>query len=328
MRSINDANIKSGMKVLVRCDLDVPIGPNGPEETFRLEASTETINHILHLGGLPIIIGHIGQPDGVYDKAKSTDNLRTFFNNKFGENKYLLLENLRFDKREEENDDQYAQELAKLADIYVNECFSTAHRKHASVNAIMKFIPSFAGFRLQKEVQTLNNILENPKRPFSVIIGGAKLESKLPVVTKMLDIADHVLLAGKLGPQWTGDKPAKLHIPVDYAEDQKDLGTKTLEEYTKVLKESKSVLWAGPAGMYEDERFIEATRIIARTIIENHLYSTIGGGDTIAALSKLRLLEKFSFVSVGGGAMLTYISEGTLPAIKALEENEKNFKSV
>jgi phosphoglycerate kinase len=308
--------------------LDVPIGPNGPEEPYRLDASLETLKYIIHRGGTPIIIGHIGQPCGIYDKEKSTDNLKPFFNNKIGENKYLLLENLRFDKREESNDDQYAQELAKLADIYVNECFSTAHRKHASVNAIMKFIQAYAGFRLQKEVQALNNLLDRPKRPFAVIIGGAKLESKMPVVNKMLEIADNVMLAGKLGPQWTEEKPDKLHLPSDYIDDQKDLGPKTLEEYSKVLIDSKSVLWAGPAGMYEDARYIEGTKKLAKVITDNHIYSTIGGGDTIAALSKLKQLQKFDFVSVGGGAMLTYISEGTLPAIEALEQNEKDFKSV
>jgi len=310
------------MKVLVRCDLDVAVGPSGPEEPYRLEACMETLNYIVHTGGFPVIIGHMGQPHGAYDAKLSTENLRGFFTQKLGENNFLLLENLRFDPREETNDEHFAQELARLGDIYVNECFSTSHRNHASFIAITKSLPSYAGFRLMKEIQTLTKLLESPQRPFSVIIGGAKLESKLPVVTKMLQLADYVLLAGKLGPQWKGKKPNNLYLPVDYVGDQKDLGPTTLETYARVLKKSKSVLWAGPAGMYEDERYIKGTEFLARTMIINHINATVGGGDTIAALSKLKLLGKFDFVSVGGGAMLTFISEGTLPGIQALNANE------
>jgi phosphoglycerate kinase len=249
--------------------------------------------------------------------------LRPYFDEQLGKDNYELLENLRFDPGEKDNNEKYAKDLAEKAGMFVNESFATCHREHASIVGVPKYIPGYAGLRLQKEVSTLSNLLKDPHRPFVVLIGGAKLESKMPVVSKFLSIADYVLLGGRLGLEWKEEVPENLVIPSDYAQDEKDIGHKTIQDFVMYIQMSKTILWAGPMGMYEEPQFSTGTDHIAKAVHDEtshkDTYSVIGGGDTIAAAQKVVDINGFSFVSTGGGAMLNYFVNGTLPGIEALE---------
>jgi len=323
MQSLINAPIKQGTKVFVRCDIDVPIENNVIRETYRLDNLFPTLKFIIEKGGIPLIAGHIGKPEGVFKEELSTKHLIPYFNEKIGESRYEILENLRFDSREEQNDTNFAKELASKADIYVNESFATSHREHTSIVGITRYLPSYVGFRFQKEIETLNKVTTNPDKPLIVIIGGIKLESKLPVIDKFIQKADYVLLNSILSANWSKEIPQNLVLSDNSSVESKDIDTKTIEKFKQIINSAKTILWAGPLGMYEKEEYITGTKEIANEIVkltqEKGVFSVIGGGDTIAAVDKLGILNKFSFVSTGGGAMLQYLAEDTLPGIKALE---------
>ncbi|RJR26906.1 phosphoglycerate kinase [candidate division WWE3 bacterium] len=319
MKSIKDAPIQIGTRVFVAADLDVPIENGVIKETYRLEGLLPTTKFIVEKGGIPIFGGHMGSPHGKVDDILSTRHLKSFFDTQLGTSGYVLLENLRFDIREENNDEQYARELADKADIYVNENFSTSHRRHASIAQLPKILPAFAGFRLESEIQHLTKILDSPEKPFVVVIGGAKLESKKPTVSKFIQLADYVLIGGKIGLDWTDEIPQNLILPLDYAENQLDIGPETVRKYVDIISTAKTVLWAGPMGFYEKDKYLLGTKSIAEAITGNpNCFSLIGGGDTVAAANRVGLLEKFSFVSTGGGSMLEFLVKKTLPGIEAL----------
>jgi phosphoglycerate kinase len=321
MQKIQDIAIDAKAKVFVRCDLDVPIVDGKILEKYRLDSAIETLLYIVKKGGFPFIAGHIGKPEGSYDEALSTRNLLPYFDEKLGQNNFELMENLRFDPGEEANNQEYAKKLASGVDLYVNESFATSHRKHASIVSVPQLVPHYAGFRLQKEVSTLESLLKSPKRPFIAVVGGAKLESKMPVISKLLGIADKVLLAGRLGLYWKDPVPANLVLPTDYL-DEKDVGPKTIEDFKALINTAQTILWAGPLGMYEEEKYSSGTKEIANEISkvtgEKQVTSVVGGGDTIAAIEKFSSINNFTFVSTGGGAMLQYLVDGTLPGIEAL----------
>jgi phosphoglycerate kinase len=321
MQKLQEARIHTRAKVFVRCDLDVPIENGKILEKYRLDTALETLNYIKERGALPIIAGHIGRPKGVYDEGLSTKNLLPYFDDKLGENNFELLENLRFDLGEEQNNETYAKKMALGADMYVNECFSTSHRKHASFVLLPKLLPHFAGFRLQKEVNTLESLIKSAAKPFVGIVGGAKLESKMPVINKLLTLCDTVLLGGKISSSWNAPVPKNLILPSDTV-DNKDIGPQTIERFTSIISTAKTILWAGPLGVYEEEKYINGTSkiafIISKLTKDGKLESVVGGGDTIAALEKAGFLHDFSFISTGGSAMLQFLAEGTLPGIEAL----------
>jgi phosphoglycerate kinase len=321
MKSIKEAEIHTGTRVFVAADLDVSVENGEIADTFRLDSMLPTLKYIISMGGTPVLGGHIGRPKGKVVPELSTQHLLPYFDKYLGKGKYELLENLRYDAREEAGDDSYAVELASKADLYVNEVFSTSHRKDASIVGIPKYIPSYAGLRLEQEVSTLKKLLTAPKRPFVVIIGGAKIKDKKPMATKFLDVADQILTGGKIGLQWLGNIPTKVVIPTDYAENQKDIGKETIHIYTDIIRNAKTILWAGPMGMYEEPEFMTGSVKIAESIVEatqNGAYSVTGGGDTVTILTALGLRDKVSFVSTGGGAMLDFLVNGTLPGIEAL----------
>ncbi|MFZ2664101.1 MAG: phosphoglycerate kinase [Patescibacteria group bacterium] len=323
MQSLTSASIKQGTRVFVRCDIDVPMEKGVIGETYRLDNLLETLKYVIEKGEIPLIAGHIGKPEGIFKEELSTKHLIPYFDEKLGKGTYKILENLRFDPREEQNDDNFAKELASKAEIYINESFATSHREHTSIVGITRYLPSYAGFRLQKEIETLNKIVTNPEKPLIIIIGGVKLESKLPVIEKFIQRADYILLNSILSANWSKEIPQNLILSDNNSIEPKDINTETIEKYKQILNNAKTILWAGPLGMYEKEEYITGTREIANKIVEltqeKGTFSVIGGGDTIAAVNKLGILDKFSFVSTGGGAMLQYLAEGTLPGIKALE---------
>ena len=325
--------IKNGTKVLVRADMDVALENGNIAEKYRLDQMLPTLNFLKEKGAHIILAGHIGRPEGKPVKELSTKMLKPYFDEVFGSDQsgrldnsgtgtYELLENLRFDPREEQNDSSFAGEMSSKADVYVNECFSTSHRNHASFVAITKLLPSFAGFRLEKEVETLSTVIKNPARPLVALIGGAKIEAKKPVIDKLIEVADHVLVGGKIGLGWqvetTSASPANLLLPSDYAEMQKDIGPSTIETYRKIIMRAKTVIWAGPMGYFEDEKFATGSVKLAQAIVDSGAFSVAGGGDTISFLDKYGFLDKFNFISTGGSAMLKFLAGDKLPGLEAL----------
>ena len=315
MKSLRTIDLKD-KKVLVRCDLDV-IDDNGEiKEHFRLSSSIKTLNYILEQGGFAYICGHIGKTQEPNEKF-STKKLTPFFEEKLLNKNFEILENLRFDKREEENNENFAKELAYGKDLYINESFATSHRNHASITTITKYLPSFLGFHFEDEVENLNYVLKDPKRPLTVIIGGAKIESKKPTIDKFLNIADHILVGGKLMFEESLKNNSKIIIASDDI-DGMDIGPKSVEEFQKYIFESKTVFWSGPLGKVEDENYSQGSIQIADLISKSGTYSVVGGGDTLAFLEKNNLVDKFSFVSVGGSALLEYLSSGELVGLSAV----------
>ena len=246
--------------------------------------------------------------------ARNMEDAKTFIANA----NIVLLENIRQYEGEKANDPEFAAELAKLGSVYVNEAFSVSHREHASMVLLPKLLPSYAGLNMMEEVKNLSYVLGKPEQPYMAIVGGAKLESKRPAIDKLLGLADEVLVGGRMGLEWVGELPENLCLPKDYAEGEFDIGPETMDSYKELIGLSKTILWAGPMGQFENKDFEAGTRAIAEAIIASRAYSVVGGGDTAKALTKFGLLDKFTFVSTGGGAVLQYIGTGTLPGIQAL----------
>ena len=238
----------------------------------------------------------------------------------------LLLENLRFHKEEQENGKSFAKQLASLGDIYVNDAFSVCHRAHASVVGVPQILPSFAGFFLAHELGGLERLLKSPKHPVVAIIGGAKPESKLPVIDNISRVADAVLLGNFLGnvakrKRVRFKNPSKIFFALDGVPGKGkefDIGLKTRELYIHKIKGSKTVFWTGPLGKYEEAPYGEGSLVVAKAIVQSNSFSIAGGGNLIAFLGKHRLREKFSHLSTGGSAMLAFLAGEKLPGLQAL----------
>ncbi|MBT6401091.1 phosphoglycerate kinase [candidate division WWE3 bacterium] len=318
MKSIKSANITDGLRILVRCDLDVPLEDGRIQDTFRLDHVLPTLKYIVEAGGFPIIFGHLGRPKGEVKPELSSSHLKPYFDKHLGEDKYELLENLRFGSRERSNDASYAKELAKMAEMYVNESFGNSHREHTSIVGVPKLLPSFAGIRLMEEVEVLSKVLKNPDKPLIAIVGGAKIETKRPVLEKFAEIADEVLVGGRIGIDMDAPLRGHMHLPIDYAEDQLDIGLKSCALFEKTILKAKTIVWSGPMGKFEDEKFALGTKKVAEAVVASKAHSIVGGGDILAALRAVGLLDKMSFVSTGGGAMLEFLVKGNLPGLEVL----------
>jgi phosphoglycerate kinase len=289
----------------MRADFDVPLGNCGIADTFRLDAMKPTIDFILSKEPQKLtLIGHLGRPRGKKDPKLSLNPIRAYFK-KLYSNKLEIPENLRFDAREEANDPSLAKELSKGIDIFVQECFSTCHRDHASITQIPKFVPqSVAGLNLEKEVTNLSKLLsETVARPHVVIIGGSKTETKAPLISEFEKVADEVLIGSKY------IRGALLDLPKE-----------TLQIYLNKIAEAKTILWNGPVGQYEIEKYALGTRKIAQAIAEAPAFKVVGGSNTIDALKTYNLLDKMDFVSTGGGAMLEFVLGHRLPGLEALKK--------
>lgn len=310
---------------MVRCDLDVPLRTvqstefrvqREVEDDTRLRECLPTIKYLLEHGASVVIIGHLGRPDGNVVGELKMEPVRERLAELLGSNNFTLLENLRFDPREESNDPEFSKELASLGDFYVNEAFAASHREHSSIVGIPKLLPHCAGFHFASEVENLSKVLENPKTPLVFVIGGAKPETKLPLVSEFAQKATWVLVGGTL----VRGESSKLKniIFADLTDDSLDISKNSAEEFIKIIKSAGTVVWNGPMGKYEDEKSAQGTKKIAEGVAEFEGFSVVGGGDTIAALKKFELLDKIDYVSTGGGAMLEFLAKGTLPGIKAL----------
>jgi len=337
-----------GKRVLVRLDLDVPLKNGEIEDATRIQAGLDTVQYLLQKGANVVIVGHLGRPNGkesdlsllpvvmwFQEKLNCPTIQKTQLEEFDGWNlsdSLTILENLRFYEGEKTKDaslkQEFAKKLARLADIFVNDAFAVIHRADASIVGMPKLLPHFAGIQLQKEIQTLLQIVENPKRPFVVLVGGAKLETKLPLISKMHHKADYVLVGGKIALetrellklQHEEIKERKSALLVaELNEKQIDITEMSAENFAQIIKEAKSIVWNGPLGFFEKGNN-EGTKRIAEAIIESSAYSVVGGGDTISCLKKLGLLSKFDFVSTGGGAMLALLSGEKLPGLEALQK--------
>lgn len=335
---IKNVNLK-GKRVFVRADLDVPLSEfRVIEDETRLVAGMPTIQYLLEKGARVIVGGHLGRPRG-FDKNLSLEPVAKWFSIKYkvlsikykkledfdgweiGENLFLL-ENLRFYEGEEKNDPEFAQKLAKLADIYVNDAFAMCHRNHASIVGVPSLLSHYAGLRLQKEVEELSNILEKPKRPLVVIIGGQKIETKLPLIEKMEKFADFVLVGGKIAQEAKKVKANlnKKVIVADSNQEGTDITEESLNQFLSVIKNAKTIVWNGPLGRIGAQKVDSerGTKELAKAIAQSSAYKVIGGGDTTEFVKRIGLFDKFDFVSTGGGAMLTFLSGEKLPGLEAL----------
>lgn len=345
LRTISQLKNLQDKTVLIRIDADVDIKNGKIQDDTRLLSSLETIRYVLKHGGKVILLGHLGRPMGEVNSQFTLLPVAKWYAREFdGELKpthlpdfsgwyitddMVLLENLRFYMGEETNDPVFAEHLASLGNIYVNEAFAVSHRSHASITGIAKKLPSYAGFHLATEVDALSKILNEPKRPLIVLIGGAKLETKLPLVEKMHLLSDYVLVGGKIAQETRtllhvqhekikGKKSAVL--VADNTPDGMDITTKDTENFIQILGLAKMIVWNGPMGKMGNPKTEKNTLAIAKAIAASPAYSVIGGGDSLTFLKQHKLLRKFSFISTGGGAMLEFLSGKELPGIKALEK--------
>lgn len=315
-------------RVLLRLDLDVPLREeNGQvfiEDDTRLLAGMETLGLCLEFASSVTICGHLGRPGGKEDSKLSVKPIVDWLEEGYGHiqlpsGKLHILENLRFEPGEDDSDPEFAKELASHGDFYVYEAFAS-HRPSASTTIVPTLLPHAAGLRFAREVDELTQVRENPVRPLVVILGGAKVEDKLPVIKTMADKADVVLVGGKLAAEIKekGIEGLGANVMVGKLnEDGFDISDETVGAWTNLLKTAKEVLWNGPVGKFEDPKYNQSEKI-AKAIIDSGAKSIVGGGDTISAVTKYGLIDQFSFVSTGGGAMLKLLSDGTLPTIEAL----------
>lgn len=370
MRDLKSLHSLDDKAVLVRIDTDVDIVRGQVVDDSRLRAALPTIRYLVAKGAIVTLVGHLGRPAGrvadelrlkpvaqrlahllvpnanptVIQRPATSPVLATIY--RLSKNVHLL-ENLRFDPGEEANEPEFVKLLAEGHDYYVDESFAAVHRKAASTVGIAKTLPSVAGLRLVDELAHLHLIIDSPRRPLTIIVGGAKVEEKLGLLAHFLPKVDHVLTGGvvanmllkvrgvdikdsRITKEWMAaaeallNKPAatKIILPLDYvwhADKIVDLGPATVAAFGQIIQDSATIFWAGSLGVAEDERFAVATEKIAQQLARHPGIRMIGGGDTVAALQRFHLLDRMSFVSTGGGAALEYLAGQKLPGLAVLE---------
>jgi len=355
MNNLRQVDLKD-KKVLLRVDFDVPVSGDGHiEEPLRIKKQKETIDYLVSHGAKVVMVAHISAVpsfaslipqlhmllDYEVNFIKAVPEISSYLQNYAGP---ALLDNIRQNPGEEKNDPEFAKQLARGFDLYINNAFAVCHRNHASVSAITKTLPSYAGFLIEEEVAKLQDIVNATKNGKLLIMGGAKAETKIPVIKNFLDKADKILLGGviandvlKIKGQDVGDSVVdenasellvgldlnspQLVMPKDFnISDKKilDIGSETIKEFSEIIKNSKAIIWNGPMGMFEDDKFADGTNKIAQAITESSAMKIVGGGDTISAIDKIGLMDKFDFVSTGGGAMLAFLAGEKLPGLEAL----------
>jgi phosphoglycerate kinase len=322
-------------------------------DDFRIRAVLPTINFLIKKGAKLILITHLGK-DGTENLKPVIDHFFTI--SKISKDKVTFFENIRKFSGEIKNDQTFAQKLSRMGDIYVNDAFSVSHREHASIVLLPKLLPSYAGFQLSEEVKNLSHVFEKPEHPFLFILGGAKFSTKMPLIKKYSGLSDQVFIGGALandflkaegeevGKSLVGEanygireilKNPKLILPVDVIVKSStklvtrkvgevgkdeiilDIGSETVKNLATLIKNAKLILWNGPLGKYEDNG-AKSTKEVLKLVAGSKALSIIGGGDTVALITEMKMEKDFSFVSTGGGATLDFLTNGTLPGIKAL----------
>lgn len=270
--------------------------------------------------------------DCIGEKIKT--GLENLVNPPAGGGEVLLLENVRFYSGEESNDAEFAKKLSENFDVFVNDAFSVSHRDQASVTGVTKFLPSYAGLRLQKEIEHLEKVINYPACPVVAIIGGAKIETKLPVIKFFENKCGNVLVGGKVAnealdekmvfgdhiilPEDFVDGSVKSDTISDHGASRLDIGPKTQQKFRDIIKKAGMIVWNGPMGKFEEEKYAGGTQAVLEAILASKAYSFVGGGETLEILEKNNATSKISFVSTGGGAMLEYLGGGKMPGIEAL----------
>ena len=390
-KTLKDIDVK-GKRVFCRVDFNVPMQDGKISDETRIRAAVPTIQYLMEQGAKVILASHFGRPKGqVVEEMRLTpvgvrlseilgkdvkkadeaygDSVKAIIDT-MNEGDVLLLENVRFYPGEEKNDPELAKAFAELADVYVNDAFGAAHRAHASTEGIAHNLPAVAGFLMEKELDVLGKALSNPERPFTAIIGGAKVKDKIGVIENLLELVDNLIIGGGLAytfvkaqghevgkslleadkldlansfiekakqkgvnfympvdvvvaDDFSGDANKKVvsieEIPADW--EALDIGPKTREIYSDVIKNSKLVIWNGPMGVFEIDAFAGGTKAVAEALAESEgTYSVIGGGDSAAAVEKFNLAEKMSHISTGGGASLEFMEGKALPGVVALND--------
>ena len=389
-KTMNDVDVK-GKRVFVRVDFNVPMEEGKITDETRIRAAIPTIQQLVESGAKVILASHLGRPKGEVNEemrltavgkrlAEIMDKPVTKLDESIGETveqavakmedgDIVLLENVRFHKGEEKNDEELAKSFAKLADLYVNDAFGAAHRAHASTEGIAKHIPAVSGLLMMKELDVLGKALSNPERPFTAIIGGAKVKDKIGVIENLLDKVDNLIIGGGLSftfskaqgysigkslleedkielansfIQKAEEKGVKLYLPIDavvaneFSKDAEtkvvdidsipedwmglDIGPKTADLYADVIESSKLIIWNGPMGVFEMDKFANGTKTVAEAMAKTEGYTIIGGGDSAAAVEKFEVAGLMDHISTGGGASLELMEGKELPGIVALND--------
>lgn len=350
MKTIKDVNVKD-KTVLVRVDYNVPVKDEKVESDLRIRASLPTINFLLENGAKKIIlISHLGRPEGkfapefslkpvvkVLGKLLPEQTIGFYALPEKGEKvvipeneKVVLMENLRTNLGEEANEAEFIKNIidAVDADIYVQDGFAVIHRAHASTDAVKKFLPVYAGLLLEKEITNLSLAIQSPEHPILLIIGGAKVEDKQPLIDKFLDIADAIFVGGKIAADGYESKNSKIYVAEDFDEnaegDKLDVGPVATAKLAELITGAKTIIWNGLLGYAEDPAYATASTIAAKLIGEKTNATTIiCGGDTTGFVEHLMEKSKdlhYSLVSTGGGASLEFLLGKDLPGIKALKK--------
>ncbi len=390
-KSVKDIDLK-GKRVFCRVDFNVPMQDGQITDETRIRAALPTIEYLQEQGAKVILASHLGRPKGqVVEEMRLTPVAKRLSellskdvkkaDEAYGESvkamiaemnegDVLLLENVRFYPGEEKNDPELAKAFAELADVYVNDAFGAAHRAHASTEGIAHHIPAVSGFLMDKELEVIGKALSNPERPFTAIIGGAKVKDKIGVIDNLLDKVDNLIIGGGLAYTFVKaqghevgkslleadkidlaksfmekakEKGVNFYMPIDAVIADKfgadantqnvaieeipadwealDIGPKTAELYRDVIKKSKLVIWNGPMGVFEIDKFAQGTKAVAEALAESKdTYSIIGGGDSAAAVEKFNLADQMSHISTGGGASLEFMEGKELPGVTALND--------
>ena len=309
-------------KVLVRADLDFE--PDG--ENLRFKALIPTLDYLKEKKAEIILIGHRGRPASAEElrRGKPQEFEKQFslipFKEIFEKWKVEVLENLRFNPGEEANAENFAQELAAKGEVFINEAFAASHREHASIVSLPKFLPHAAGFHFMEEVKNLSQILEGTQRPVLLIVSGIK-EDKLKYTEDFKRIADKILIGGRL-PDYIHDasplRKDEKFIVANLVADKEDITVHSVEVFEKEISRAGTIMISGPLGKFEEEGHKQGTKRVFEAVAGTGAFRVAAGGDTLAAVKLLDLETKFSWLSVGGGASLEFLAEGTLPGIEAL----------
>lgn len=345
LRSLEQVDFTDA-RVLVRVDFNVELKNVGEvQEHFRFDIIKKTVDHILGFSGAKVaLLTHFGRPEGRDEKFSTAqivfaaekalgrkviyvpDCIGEVVETALGElneGEVLLLENVRFYPQEETNDSEFAKALAKPFTIFINEAFSVCHRAHASIVGVPQVLPAYAGFRLLKEKEELDEASSYPKHPAVAIIGGAKIETKLPLIRMFEERYDCILVGGRVANEAIDQKivfSEKVLLPQDFDSSLRlDIGPNTIAYYIQIIKTAKTIIWNGPMGKFEEKPYDIGTEAILHAILESGAFVVIGGGESLAIVENANVMNKISFVSSGGGAMLEYLGGQTLPGFIALE---------
>ena len=374
MKTIKDIDLKN-KKVVIRVDYNVPMENGLIKDSSKIKKSLRSINYLLENNCRVVILSHFGRIKSEEDKAKNSlkvvakelanllgKNVK-FLDNCFGDKvksivdncglgEVILLENTRFmdiyDKKESGNDLALAEYWASLGEVYINDAFGSMHRAHASTAGIAKFLPHAIGFLVMDELEHLNILIHNTPHPFTVFMGGAKVDDKLPIIKSLIERCDYLLVGGGIANSFLKAKGAdignsiatsdegilnelkklmdeykgKIVLPVDFTIDDGiiyDVGNKSIEVYKKYIDKSEIIFVNGTCGKFEDERFMEGTSNLFKILKDSGKKVIVGGGDTASACIKFGFKDSFDFISSGGGATLEYIADGTLKALEWME---------